>query len=372
MKLQHASFLWLLLLATVLAGCRSHGPRGGATGAAAASGNRLQSPKLAALDESAFSSVSLTNQIPPDWLHPATNFFRLGPGDSIAIEVFGDTAPAATVLVGPDGKIYYSLLPGLSVWNLTLTETKELLEKELSRFTRVKPEISVTLRAVGSKRFWMLGSVVTPGVYSLATPVTLLEAITLAGGPVLAPGSSSGMPDLRKSFVMRNGQSLPIDLNRLLASGDLSQNIYLRPDDFVYLKSATTRDVYVLGAVRRPMTLPYSEGLSVLSVLASAGGTIEFAQVSHIAVVRGSLTAPRIALVDYRAIYSGNARDVRLEEGDIVYVPFVPYRALAVLVQNLVRQFAVQITSNEGYRLIYPNAVPVAPNAPGAPAAAAP
>src|SRR2546422_5013134 len=45
----------------------------------------------------------------------------------------------------------------------------------------------------------------------------------------------------RRSFVIRDGQPLPIDLHRLLKEGDLSQNIYLRPDDFVYVPSATAR-----------------------------------------------------------------------------------------------------------------------------------
>jgi protein involved in polysaccharide export with SLBB domain len=356
------------ILACLLVGCRSAPPRLALTGARlepVSTAAPSSASKLARLDESAFTQVAPTNALRSEWLQPPTNLFRLGPGDVITIENLGEPAAGATTaVVGPDGKIYYSLLPGISVWGLTLTETKELLEKELSRFTRVKPELSVTLRTVGSKRCWILGSVTAPGVYSLATPMTLLEAITLAGGPVATPGSASGMPDLRKSFVLRNGQPLPVDFTALLTRGDFSQNIYLQPDDLVYLKASPVPDVYVLGAVRAPTVLPYSDRLSLLSAIAAAGGTIEYANVWHVAVVRGALTAPRIALVDYRAIRRGAALDVRLEPGDVVYVPFVPFRPLAVLAQAVVRQLALQLTANAAYDLVYPNAFPVAPGVP--------
>jgi protein involved in polysaccharide export with SLBB domain len=354
----------LLLAAALTSGCRGLGPR--LTGEVVSAPPAGEPPHPRAvrpgvLDDSAFSSIEETNHIPAEWLHPPTNLFRLGPGDTIGIESFGDAAASGTATVGPDGKIYYSLLPGLFVWGLTLTETKGLLETEMARYTRVKPEFSVTLRAVGSKRFWMLGSVASPGVYSLATPMTLLEAMTLAGGPVFAPGSPSGMPDLQRSFVMRQGRSLPVDFTRLLAAGDLSQNIYLQPDDFVYLQAETTRDVFVMGAVRGPLAVPYSEHLTLLSALAAAGGTIPYARVSHVAVVRGSLASPRIALLDYQAISRGTAQDVRLEPGDIVYVPFVPFYRLAILAESIIRQYVLQVTSNQAYRMVFPDAQPVPP-----------
>lgn len=355
------------ILICLLTGCRGPAPRFSPGLASLEPAGPAPSPggKLARLDESAFTVVAPTNAIRPEWLQPPTNLFRLGPGDVITIENLGEPAAGVvTTTVGPDGKIYYSLLPGVSVWGLTLTETKELLEKEMSRFTRVKPELAVTLRTVGSKRCWILGGVTAPGVYSLGTPMTLLEAITLAGGPVATPGSASGMPDLRKSFVLRNGQTLAVDFTALLTRGDFSQNIYLQPDDLVYLKASPMPDVYVLGAVRAPAVLPYSDRLSLVGAIAAAGGTVEYANVWQVAVVRGSLTAPRIALVDYRAIRRGAALDVQLEPGDIVYVPFVPFRPIAVLAQAVVRQLALQLTANAAYELIYPDVRPVAPVVP--------
>jgi protein involved in polysaccharide export with SLBB domain len=167
------------------------------------------------------------------------------------------------------------------------------------------------------------------------------------------------MPDLKNSFVMRNGQALGIDFHRLISMGDLSQNIYLQPDDFVYLRSSAARNVFVLGAVAAPNIVPYSDRLTLLSALASAGGTISYARVGQVAIVRGSLTAPRIALLDYKAIYLGKAPDVRLEPGDIVYVPFVPYRKLALLADNLIQTLVTTTAANEGSRAAGGNAIGV-------------
>jgi len=346
---------WIgFILVGLLAGCASPGPRFDArqpellTGATASlSGGQTNTGSLL---ESAFSAIQPTNQIRPEWLIAPTNFFRLGPGDSLDIEVLGEQTSRTSVLVGPDGRIYFSLLPGLQVWGLTLTETRDLLERELARYIRIKPEVTVTLKAVGSKRVWVLGSIQNPGVYSLATPLTLLEAVSSAGGIAGIPGTLSGAPDLQNSFLLRKGEIVPVDFNRLLSQGDLSQNVFLQPDDFVYLRPATARNVYVLGAVAVPNIVPHADTLTLAGAVASAGGTLEYAYLSHVAVVRGSLASPRIAIVDYKAICQGKETDVRLQPGDIVYVPYVPYRKLALFAEAILRQFVFTIASNEGYK----------------------
>ena len=71
---------------------------------------------------------------------------------------------------------------------------------------------------------------------------------------------------------MRQGQFLPVDFYRLLREGDTSQNIYLQPDDFVYVPSALAQEVYVLGAVAIPRAVPYTERMTLVSAMAAAGG----------------------------------------------------------------------------------------------------
>jgi len=312
-----------------------------------------------------FNSVDSTNQIRPEWLGVSKDFFRLGPGDSIDIELLGEPATPLTVTVGPDGKIYYSLLNGTFVWGLTLSEAKELLERSLAKFVRVKPEVALTLRGVGSRRVWILGHVQSPGVYPLAAPLTLLEAISVAGGAVTTPGISDDAADLENSFVIREGKMMRVDFSKLLHHGDFSQNVYLRPDDFIYLRSGVSRgDIYVLGAVAVPNIVDYKDHISLLSAISATGGPIEYAYLSHIAVLRGSLNHPTIATFDYNAIATGKALDVALEPGDVVYVPFSPYRKIEQFLDVILNSFVRTIAINEGQRAVLRGALPVGVSIP--------
>ena len=168
--------LLLLLALTVasLLGCHTAtGPRFDARAASQA--------KLVALTN--LTSVPATNLLNPVWLKAPTNRFTLGPGDRLEVEILGDTTTRGTNAVGPDGKIYYYLLPGLDVWGLTLPETRELLERELTKYVREQPQVAVSLLGVESQRVWLLGRLNTPGIYPMGAPMTLLEALSLAGGP---------------------------------------------------------------------------------------------------------------------------------------------------------------------------------------------
>src|SRR5262245_3369294 len=68
--------------------------------------------------------VTLTNRLDPAWLRTPTNLFTLGLGDRVEVELLDDPASRMTTVVGPDGKIYFNLLPGLDVWGLTLGQAK--------------------------------------------------------------------------------------------------------------------------------------------------------------------------------------------------------------------------------------------------------
>jgi protein involved in polysaccharide export with SLBB domain len=302
------------------------------------------------------NSVNLTNRISPEWLKPDGGLFTLGPGDKVEIEILGDAASKTTTFVAPDGKIYFNLLSGIDVWGLTLAQAKARLEDEMANFVREKPQISLLLRGVVSKRVWILGRVQAPGVYALAAPTTLLDAISQAGGTLSlasyrdqeAAGINQEMADLHRSFVIRQGKLLPVNFSRLLNQGDLSQNIYLQPDDFVYFPASTAREIYVLGAVAQPRPVLYSDNMTVAAAVASAYGTIKGAYLRHVAVVRGSLDHPEIAIVDYKAVIRGEALDIPLQPHDIVYVPFSPYRYLVKYAEVILNTFVSASAINAG------------------------
>lgn len=346
------AFIAVLVLGGLAGGCKTAtGPKFDA-----------RAPKSAALTN--LVSVEVTNRLNPEWLQAPTEPFTLGPGDRLEIELFEEAGSRAMTSVGPDGKIYFHLLPGLDVWGLTLGETRDLLQEELARrfYEGKRPQIGITLRNVESKRVWLLGRLQNSGVYPAASPMTLLESISQAGGTLSSPGSPTELADLHRSFVVRDGQLLPVDFRQLLLEGDMTQNIYLQPDDFVYVPSASAREVFVLGAVALPRPVEYVKEITLVSAVAQAGGTIKNAYISHVAIVRGSLTEPKIAVVDYKEIVQGKAPDVRLEARDIVYVPFSPYRTLTKYADLILTTFVRAVAINEGARAVSRNPLPVGVN----------
>ena len=310
-----------------------------------------------------FVGSSFTNGIRESWLVPPTNFFTLGPGDRIDIEVLGDGNGPISTFVGPDGKIYFHLLPGLNVWGLTLAQAKQLLEKELAQYVR-DPHIAITLRGIESKRVWVLGRLNDPGIYVLAAPMTVVEAITKAGGLFTSrfSGTTEELADLHHSFLIRKGEFLPIHFHKLLREGDMTQNIYLEPDDFIYLPSSLSQEIYVLGAVYQPRAVGFKDQVTLVSAIANARGPIANAYLSHVVIVRGSLSQPSIAIVNLKAIMVGKAPDIRLQPRDIVYVPFDPFQSLEKYTFLIMNTFARTVAANEGGRAAVKGASPVGVN----------
>lgn len=298
------------------------------------------------------------------WLKPSTAEFTLGPGDRLLIDVAGQPDSRIETIVGPDGKVYYEMLGGIDVWGKTLSQARTAIEEGLKEYYRETPRVNITLQEVGSKRVWVLGRLGTPGLYPLNGPTTLLDAISAAGGPSsgqtvaqLSTGGTVTMPnprtnagDLSQAFVVRKGQPLPVNLQRLLQDGDMSQNIYLEPDDLIYLPSPRAQEIYVLGAVAQARAVRVPGQATLISAIASAGGTGPNAHLTNVAVVRGGVSNPAIAVYDYRRIVSGLDPDVRLEPNDIVYVPKTPYHVLARYLDLIVTTFVRTVGVNAGAR----------------------
>jgi protein involved in polysaccharide export with SLBB domain len=226
---------------------------------------------------------------------------------------------------------------------------RQLLERELSAYYK-RPQVAVNLRAVESKSVWVLGRVNKPGLLQLAQPMTVIEAISHSGGLFTSQqgGSTEELADLNHSFLIRHGEMLPVDFQSLLHHGDTSQNVFLQSDDFIYLPSSLSKEIYVLGAVNRPCPIGFTENLTLLSAIAKALGPQPQAHLSQIAIVRGSLAQPKISVVDFKAIVTGKSPDVRLSPRDIVYVPLSPYRTLERYAKMITDSFVRTVAANEG------------------------
>ena len=298
-----------------------------------------------------FKSVNSETPLDPALLKPPTEPYQLGVGDIVEIEIAEIEGSRAETFVVPDGKIYFDLAGGVDVEGLTLPEAREALTEALKK-DYTAPLINLTLREVNSRRVWILGRVFKPGLYPLKQPTTLLESISNAGGLFTSrfTGTTEELADLGRSIVVRDGEILPINFTALLRQGDMSDNIYLRDGDYVFLPSAQANNVFVLGNVRQPRAVGFKDSLTIIAAISNVKGLTPKAHAESVVIIRGSLQEPQVATFDLQAIFEGRATNFELQPGDVVYVPDDPIIRLEEYFWVIMNTAARTLAVREGAR----------------------
>jgi protein involved in polysaccharide export with SLBB domain len=301
--------------------------------------NAAPAPEIAAAEPAA-PNLSLSVRAPdhrPAWQQRLT----LGPGDILNLSLFERPETArAEVPISPDGRITFLQARDIPAAGLTVDELRAKLDEALGKFYENARAVVIPA-AIHSKKYFLLGSVVNSGVYTFDRPLTVIEAIARAGGlqTGLSEARSVELTDLAHSFLVRNGQRLSLDFERLFQRGDLSQNAALEPDDYLYFASANANEIYVLGEVMSPGVVTFAPKPTVLNVIAARGGYTLRAYKGRVLVVRGSLDHPQTFDIDTRAILSGGRPDFKLEPKDIVYVSTNPWKIGGEILDTAVRAF---------------------------------
>src|SRR5438034_5673003 len=265
----------------------------------------------------------------------------LGPGDVLNFSLLDAPELASPeVVVGPDGRVSYLQVQDVVATGLTIDELRAKFDKGLEKYYRA-PRTLITPAAYRSKKYYILGAVVNKGVFPLDRPTTIIEAIARAGGleTGLFERNTVELADLQRSFLVRNGQRMSIDFERLFQRGELSQNVRLEPDDYLYFASANANEIYVAGEVASPGVLAFAPKATVISAIASRGGFSDKAFKSRVLVVRGSLDHPETFVVDTAAILSARTPDFKLLPKDIVYVSSNPWATAAHILDAAARAF---------------------------------
>lgn len=195
--------------------------------------------------------------------------------------------------------------------------------------TIVVPEAVTATNEVGGSQIYLLGRFVKPGVYPIKQQgLPVLHALFLAGG--IAPGA-----DPKRAFLVRGSTRLPVDLDRLIQEGDLSQNLTLEagdtltiPEGILVLNGTSAQvidssSVFVMGEVKRPGPYPRAESLTVLKLMAMVGGFTDFAAPNRTTLIRQEGSKKVERRINVKDIMSDptNNEDVPLKPGDVLVVP---------------------------------------------------
>ena len=220
--------------------------------------------------------------------------YRVGPGDVLSIIVYdhpeltipaGEQRSAAESgnLVNPDGTIFYPYTGRIQVGNQTVDQIRNRITELLSEYIK-DPQIEVRVAQFNSQFVFVTGAVNKPGRVPLNNiPLTLIDAIQAASG--FAPNANH-----HEVKVTRQGLTASVSTYQLLKTGDLSQNVVLRPGDLVHIPDDSTQRVYVMGEVVKPGQVGMgATRLTLTDVLTEVGGIAESsADAAGVFVIRPS------------------------------------------------------------------------------------
>lgn len=158
------------------------------------------------------------------------NEYVIGPDDVLAVNVWKEPEISRTLPVRPDGNISLPLVGDLIASGRTPTQLETEIRQQLVTYLS-NPEVTVLVQEAKSHTFNIIGEVEKPGSYVMSRPMTVLDAIALAGG----------LRDFAKEtkiYVLRvradgTRVRLPFNYKQIIKGTELKVDVQLEPRDTV-------------------------------------------------------------------------------------------------------------------------------------------
>ena len=267
--------------------------------------------------------------------HEANQPYNINAGDSLSIVVYNHEDLSTRTIVTPDGYIGMVLAGQIKVSGLTLEQAGKKIEQALSKYIR-NPKVGISPTAIQSETVTISGAVNKPGMYNITNGMRLADLFALAGGSParLYDGQTLDASDFDKSVFVRHNKIVPLDFNLAIKTGIRPHNMLLHKGDYIYIAVKDDSMVYVVGDFVKPKRQTYHENMTLLELIASCGGVNE-TRWSHVIIIRGGLSDPKMYKVDLDGILCGKKQNVRMQAGDIVYLPHDSISEYNVFIRKL-------------------------------------
>lgn len=153
--------------------------------------------------------------------------YVIGAQDVLDIDVWKEAELTRSVPVRPDGKISLPLLNDVQAAGLTPTQLSEDITTELKKFI-TDPQVTVIVTQINSQRVYILGEMTRPGAYPLLPGMTVLQALSSAGG-------FTPFANMKKIYVLRSEggkqEKFPFNYKDVVKGKNADQNIVLKAGD---------------------------------------------------------------------------------------------------------------------------------------------
>jgi len=155
--------------------------------------------------------------------------YKIGPQDVLRIDVWKEAEISRSVPVRPDGKISLPLLNDVQAEGLTAMELSNVITEGLKKYI-TNPQVTVSISEINSRRVYVTGEVTRPGAFPLLPNMTVLQALTSAGG-------FTQFARTKKIYVLRSESGRPakhpFNYNDVVKGNRQEDNIVLQPGDTI-------------------------------------------------------------------------------------------------------------------------------------------
>ncbi len=242
-------------------------------------------------------------------MSPVPLDFVVGPGDELRIRVWGQLSFQANVRVDRSGDVYLPEVGPVHVASVPFGELDGHLRNAIGRVFH-NFDLTVDLGQIRSIQIYLAGEARTPGVYTVSSLSTLVDALFVGGGP-----NTQG--SLRNIELRRGSQTVAhFDLYELLVRGNKSTDAKLLPGDVIFIPPVGPQ-IAMTGSVRSPAIYELLPSEPLSGALADAGGVSAVASAARISVERIQNHSERQAM---EIAYDKDGLATPLADGDIVRV----------------------------------------------------
>jgi lipopolysaccharide/colanic/teichoic acid biosynthesis glycosyltransferase/protein involved in polysaccharide export with SLBB domain len=247
----------------------------------------------------------------------AEPLYLLGAGDRLAINVFGEPGMENLIVqLDGAGEIQVPMLERVKAAGLSLSELQNKLKQGYDEHF-LNPWVVVQLQEPLSRPLYLLGEFNQPGIVHMTGATNIIQA--LGAGKGLSSNAYT-----RGARLIRENHIVAVDIHELLNGGRMDQNVWLQPNDTVFVPNQADLRIFVLGAVVQPGAQPFSNAaLTLGEAIARSGGPRRGeAQMEQVRVIRAnSPVSGELFVVDFTRVLNGESMDMPLQPGDIVYMP---------------------------------------------------
>ena len=163
-------------------------------------------------------------------IHEKLETIGLGPGDVFSVNVYGEKALSGQHQISPEGTVDVPLIGRITVTGLTPSEIARSIKERLLDGYLKSPYVSVYVKEYNSKKIFVLGEVRKPGTFKYEDKMTIVQAVTLAGG-LKALAAKDRL--ILTRVVEGAERKFVVPFERI--SEGRSSNVFLQPGDIVFV-----------------------------------------------------------------------------------------------------------------------------------------